>query len=133
MGPVYAFMLLAILIGGSAIATDKANSSELPEEVETIHTEVQAYKPEASLFKEYLRYKHTLPKAVSYRIDCYSDGSGRVSEIRSDEALYRTFTLEGRSILRAVILERSAYTCLIEWEKRYAEHTLGEGTDAWYF
>jgi hypothetical protein len=133
MGPIQGFILLAILIGGSALATDKANGAELPEEVDVIHTEVQVYVPDHSLFKEYLRYNIVLPTAVRYRVDCYSDGSGRVSEIRSNEALYRTFTSDGRDLLRAVILDITTHTCLIEWEKRYDEYTLGEGNDAWYF
>jgi len=56
MGPVYAFMLLAVLIGGSALATDKANGAELPDEVIRIHSEIQVYNPEPHLFKEYLRH-----------------------------------------------------------------------------
>lgn len=136
MGPIYGFMLLAVLIGGSALATDKANGAELPEEVERIHSEIQSYTVEKDLFKEYLRhagYSDQLPKAITYRLDCYSDGSGRVLEINGIKDIHRTLTAEGRGILRATLLDVAYFSCSMIWEARYESDDTGQGDDAWYF
>lgn len=136
MGPIYGFMLLAVLIGGSALATDKANGAELPSEVELIHSEVQSYDVEVGIFKEYLRhggYSQLVPTSITYRLDCYSDGSGRVREINGIQDIHRTLTADGRSLLRATLLDVAYYSCSMIWEARYESGTIHKGDDAWYF
>lgn len=136
MGPIYAFMLLAVLIGGSAIATDKANGAELPDEVILIHSEVQAYQLEENIFKEYLRrpsYEEFLPKAITYRVDCYSDGSGQVLKINGISGINRSLTVEGRDLLRVVIQNVGYYTCTAVWEELYESIITGESVGPWYF
>ena len=136
MGPIYGFMLLAVLIGGSAIATDKANGAELPEEVTLIHSEIHSYTVEKDLFKEYLRhsgYSDQLPSSINYRLDCYSDGSGRVLKINGITDIHRTLTAEGRGLLRATLLNVAYYSCSMIWEARYESGIDRESNDAWYF
>ena len=136
MNPITVFIVLATLIGGSALVIDDANGAELPDEVIRIHSEIQVYTPEPHLFKEYLRHpghESFLPKAISYRLDCYSDGSGTVSTLQGFEAIHRALTSDGRDLLRVVVQDIAYYSCSTIWEKRYESDTLGEGTDTWYF
>ncbi len=135
MGPIYAFMFLSILIGGSALVADKANGAELPEVVEVIHTEEQVYVP-SDEFKEFLRHPgvstHTMPKTISWRITCYSDGSTRVSSAKGWTAADRALTPTGYDILRATVLDMAYHTCSMIWEARYEHDANREGERTWY-
>lgn len=137
MGPIYGFMLFAVLIGGSALVSDKANgATDLPEQVVLIHSEIQTYSPESGIFKEYLRhggYEQLLPTTISYRVDCYSDGSGRLHQVQGITDIHRALTSEGRDLLRVVLQDVGYYTCTSIWEQRYETGTLDEGTQSWYF
>lgn len=136
MGPIYAFMLLAVLIGGSALATDKANGDELPSEVKLIHTEIDTYRVESSIFKEYLRrppWEHWVPTTIAFRIDCYSDGSGQVLEVKNFSSFNRSLTSKGSDLLRVVIQDIGYHTCTTIWENLYEKLDAGESVGPWYF
>tara|TARA_R110000851_G_scaffold285294_2_gene438975 strand:+ start:418 stop:828 length:411 start_codon:yes stop_codon:yes gene_type:complete len=136
MGPVYAFMLFAVLIGGSSLVIDEANGDELPTTVEIFHTETLTTTLGGAGISEYLRPSidiEQLSTEIAVRIDCYSDGSGELLITEGGQDFIRAIEFSSLDTVRDVLLTSAYMVCGRLWEKKYGDSRPRESKPAWYF
>lgn len=131
---IKAFILLAILIAGQAAVQD-VHADKTPYPVEEIYSSEVTIDVVRDNFKVFLRHPDdiiNLPTSVSYRVDCYSDGSGQVHTNKNYKALIGLLNSDGEYIIRGVILEWAEYICELELRKHHDIDANDEGKRTWY-
>lgn len=134
MGPLYGFILFAILIGGQVLVQE-VHGDELPTNVAVIHTERQTFEMTPA-FEEYLRWHprkdRSMPAAIFWEVTCYSDGSARVHPIDGFTQAKRSLSTTGYDLLRGTVLDIAYNTCTYIWEDMYENFIDGESRETWY-
>ena len=136
MGPIHAFMLLSILIGGSALVMDKANGDELPTTVEIFYTNTITTTLGGAGISEYLRpdiSTELLSTELVVQVNCYSDGSGELFINHGGQGFLRWIEPSSLDTVRDSLLNQAYESCGILWEKKYGVSDPRESSSAWYF
>lgn len=111
---IKAFILLAILIGGQAMVQDSHADDNYP--VKLTHSDMYHSAVYITEFKEYLRHDEDIarmPKAIYYRVDCYSDGSVFMHADKGYKILASIVTDEGHAILFNDMVGNAELVCRI--------------------
>ena len=131
---IKAFKLLAILIAGQAMV-QSVQAEEPPYPVELIYSKVDSDSVTHDSFREYLRHEADaldMPTTITYRIDCYSDGSGQVFPDKNYEKLFDILNSDGQHILRGIMVEWGGYICKSEWSEKYGDSAARESKPTWH-
>tara|TARA_R110000824_G_scaffold93395_2_gene225922 strand:+ start:258 stop:665 length:408 start_codon:yes stop_codon:yes gene_type:complete len=135
MGPIQIFLITAVLIGGSSLAIDEANGTDLPLEVEVIYTEDVTTTVQEAMPSEWLRpelNKFELQAVTNVQLDCYSDGSGNLRLTEGGQQLLDAVRPKYKRAYINALLKGANAMCKHEWEVRYGD-TTGKSKPAWYF